>query len=495
MNELAAKFETYTKIADAISKAVELFPANRFSSSSALWKELFASRKKSLGFDNLLNLLNTGNDLTKGIANKVPENQIDIYRRYYEDHFTSGAIASMPMGVSGNPTPFFVHGIPVSLPLVQNYVRTQRISAFLSERRMKKTGLKVLEIGAGFGGMASLLISGGVVGSYTVVDLPENLAQSAFFLTSANPDFHQNFCGPQLDISGKALNFIIPQQIDLLDGKQFDLVINCDSLGEMPSTVAQSYVELILNLLVPDGIFYSKNGHMRSTGTVPRVSAYGYDKFDILSLYPTPLPSMVFDDHSHELFLGRKTGNQSVDWKSVDTICDLFKFGLSAELKPLCTRIAAGAPADADIQFLAACEAAFSGVKPGDQTFGDPDLDGAFGYVSALAQFANDGNAVAAGLLDNYAGAGKSAVAEAQARIMLSETSAGRSLNGPYANGVKTEFLIETIQQPIRTSRLQRGLYLRLRKDLINARLKRVHQYEYSPLIRFKNRLRKMLGR
>lgn len=494
MNELASRLETYVQITNAISKAVDSYPANRFSSSSSLWKELFASRKKSLSFDNLLNLLNTNNDLTKGIANKVSENQIDIYRRYYEGHFTTEQIAEMPMGLTGNPTPFLVHGIPVSLPLLQNYVRTTRISAFLTKMGTKARGLKVLEIGAGFGGMANLLIAEGMVETYTIVDLPENLAQSAFFLTAANPEYTTSFCGPLVEGAVKSLNFIIPQQIEYLAGKSYDLVINCDSLGEMPATVAQSYVELISGLLAPEGVFYSKNGHMRSVGTVPRVSAYGYDKFEILSLHPTPLPSMVFDDHSHELFLGRKSSSRQIDWQAVDLVADLFKFGLSAELIPLCGRLVDGNLTEADLKFFAICRNYFSGQSKVAETCDDRDLDNTANYVLGMKQFSAGKSEASKSLLETYIKSAKSAVAEAQARIALSGVSSGVSLQAPYSNGINTEFLIETVQQPIRTSRLQRALYLQLRKELVSSRFKRVHQSEHSKLIRFKNQVKRIIG-
>lgn len=131
----------------------------------------------------------------------------------------------------------------------------------------------VLEIGAGYGGLAHHLsdILGNV--TYVIVDLPETLLFSASYLSLHNPDKRiyvysdSNFAEFVRSGDFNSYDFVlIPNyRLDELRHLQFDLAINIASLQEMRPDQVNTYLGFIAETC--RGVFYSWNqdSHPKNT--------------------------------------------------------------------------------------------------------------------------------------------------------------------------------------------------------------------------------------
>jgi putative sugar O-methyltransferase len=133
--------------------------------------------------------------------------------------------------------------------------------------------LRVLEIGAGFGQAARMLIERLDVTTYAVCDLPENLFLSAFYLQALFRERRSTFGG-----GDGGLVFVTPPDAERLAGP-FDLVLNSFSFQEMTRASVNRYFSLARRLLVPDGVLYSLNAHGKDEVRWP--SDYPTDGFHL----------------------------------------------------------------------------------------------------------------------------------------------------------------------------------------------------------------------
>jgi len=117
-----------------------------------------------------------------------------------------------------------------------------------------KSGSRILEIGAGYGGLA-YYIQRAVPGvRYTVLDIPESLVYSAVYLSVLNPDAGTRFLP----------NYEFPKLVQ--DNEQFDLVINTLSMTEMSEQQVRAYCEGIKTLIGSSGVFFEQNQDGRTVG-------------------------------------------------------------------------------------------------------------------------------------------------------------------------------------------------------------------------------------
>jgi putative sugar O-methyltransferase len=103
-----------------------------------------------------------------------------------------------------------------------------------------------MEIGAGTGELARILLEMGVAQKYIIVDIPPALAVSQCLMTAAfNSKNIAGFSGQRMDIedfhSRKCL-FLLPSQTHLIE--KADAGINTGSFQEMPRMVVSGYVSL-----------------------------------------------------------------------------------------------------------------------------------------------------------------------------------------------------------------------------------------------------------
>ena len=137
----------------------------------------------------------------------------------------------------GSPPTIRFEGFDVSL----DYLLGLEEFAFCSDVLIKSD--RVCEIGAGFGRTCHTLLSLTNIDNYTIIDLPEVLALSKAYLSQALDE--EEF---------KKITFLCADSCKSIEN--FDLVINIDSLQEMPNEVGTAYLELIADKAQ---YFFTKN--------------------------------------------------------------------------------------------------------------------------------------------------------------------------------------------------------------------------------------------
>jgi len=166
------------------------------------------------------------------------------------------------IGFPCNNSQVISHDILRFQRIINTLYRYGIISSIANARMQRKA---VLEIGAGYGGLAHHLskILGNV--TYIIVDLPETLLFSASYLSLLNPDkriyvygctdFAESVCSDAIT----SFDFVlIPNyKIDELRHLRFDLVINVASLQEMRTDQVNMYLDFIAQTC--RGVFYSWN--------------------------------------------------------------------------------------------------------------------------------------------------------------------------------------------------------------------------------------------
>jgi hypothetical protein len=134
------------------------------------------------------------------------------------------------------------------------------------DRKMENCGeIRVLEIGGGWGALASWFKKTYPRMKYTILDLPECLIYSSLYLTLTQSDvpFTLNELSPK-----NGFGFIPNYAAFELEG-EFDLIINTLSMSEMSTYQVERYCELISKKWLTDnGIFFEQNYDGRGSGLI-----------------------------------------------------------------------------------------------------------------------------------------------------------------------------------------------------------------------------------
>ncbi|HVO65650.1 MAG TPA: putative sugar O-methyltransferase [Syntrophales bacterium] len=140
----------------------------------------------------------------------------------------------------GKPFSITYRGEPVCLDYLQAVYELSFVAEHLS-----LDGMKILEIGAGYGRTCHAFLSNHDISDYVIIDLPNCLKLSSSYLQKV---LEKN----QFD----KVRFVPIDDLDVLQSDTFDLCINIDSFAEMePGTVA--YYLNIINMTCRT--FYVKN--------------------------------------------------------------------------------------------------------------------------------------------------------------------------------------------------------------------------------------------
>lgn len=204
----------------------------------------------------------------------------DNYQTYYFEKGVESFRAAWEELIEGIPWDYVLYepqggiGFPCSNGKIVSHdiLRFQRvvntlyrhgiISSIVNANMKRKV---VLEIGAGYGGLAHHLSN--ILGNatYIIVDLPETLLFSASYLSLLNPDKRISINGctdfaesVRSDVTTSSDFVLIPNyKVDELRHLRFDLVINVASLQEMRSDQVNMYLDFIAKTC--RGVFYSWN--------------------------------------------------------------------------------------------------------------------------------------------------------------------------------------------------------------------------------------------
>lgn len=145
-----------------------------------------------------------------------------------------------------------VDGKPVSLDFLQS------IEEFYSVREAlgfdKDASVVLCEIGAGYGRLAHVTLSALPNATYVVVDLPESLIVSQYYLKSLYPRAKVALYPESAEVlasgtlASHRLVFLLPDQMRLLPRGSVDGVLNVYSFMEMRREQVERYFDLIENL-------------------------------------------------------------------------------------------------------------------------------------------------------------------------------------------------------------------------------------------------------
>lgn len=130
----------------------------------------------------------------------------------------------------------------------------------------------ILEIGAGFGGLAYHLKGLVPRGRFVLVDLPESLLFSAIYLMTLFPDQRNVLVtSPETiarDLGEPGFTFVPNHFCHRLpdSGMRVDLAINTLSMSEMLEGQVRAYCALIRECLAPGGVFFEQNQDNRHLG-------------------------------------------------------------------------------------------------------------------------------------------------------------------------------------------------------------------------------------
>lgn len=183
----------------------------------------------------------------------------------------------------GNPYGFYIDG-----KFFRAGVDYQHYYAVMIDRLTRsKQHRTVLELGGGFGGLGHFLIRDNPDMTYIDVDLPENMALTAFYLLSAFPDKKVALFG-EVDLKTADLSqydiVVLPNfAIAELKDNTVDLAFNSYSLAEMSLETVANYISQF-NRITRKFIYHVN--HTR----IPPVRAddfpIDYNKFELITRAP-----------------------------------------------------------------------------------------------------------------------------------------------------------------------------------------------------------------
>ena len=266
----------------------------------------------------------------------------------------------------GNPFVFSKNTILSSSAGINNAVSAYWALSSLNFRTTSNLG-NVLEIGAGYGGVAELILRNKKPKKYVICDLPHNLYLTAFFLSANHPNYQVCF-SPQIQALESHDNQIIlctPEDIVKIN-LEYDFIINTYSFQEMRKEDISLYFDYISNNISNKGIFYFLNTFGGSGAKTPL--DYPFQKFDILSWGPAKAPQANFflkRQHA-ECIMTKKSTDQ--DFKYFDMVSYpihlLFFAGLGDQLTELCSKLFNHTIDENDLHYFKTVEKLLSDKSP-----------------------------------------------------------------------------------------------------------------------------------
>jgi putative sugar O-methyltransferase len=244
----------------------------------------------------------------------------------------------------GHPYQYFWNEILSSSAGLNNCTNAWRILSCLEETNA--LGAKcILEIGAGYGGVADILIRVLSPNVFVVCDLPENLYLSLFYLSVNHPQYdvclvHNVKPKP---FTRKTLVFCTPEGIDHVK-EPYELIVNTHSFQEMKLDEIRRYFKYICENMRNNALFYFLN-HFGAAGA-KKPSDYPLDMFKIASWrpFPVPQPRFLHRKQAVEVLLRKQNERQwPTGFQKISETLGLLLFaGVNDNLLPICRRLVEG---------------------------------------------------------------------------------------------------------------------------------------------------------
>jgi putative sugar O-methyltransferase len=158
---------------------------------------------------------------------------------YAENHDSTGTLKLAEPQVGG-PLPIYWKGRQISQDLANSALELSSISRALAGH----SPTHILEIGAGYGRTAFVLLNLFPEATYTIVDIEPALTISKWYLCSLFPK--------------ERLNFIAADNIDQIAVNSISLAVSISSLQEMRSDQIELYIALTDRVICKGGVIYLK---------------------------------------------------------------------------------------------------------------------------------------------------------------------------------------------------------------------------------------------
>ena len=469
---------------------------NVFSKKATLWKSILEPRKslKKINESTLQSFLDPSTHLSSGTSDWKREIDNNLISYFIEKIPHSYLNNSLKVPTTGNPIMFPVlDSLELCTPYAWNLMT---FSCFMNMYKPLHKGNKidVVEIGAGYGCAALMWINSGLVNSYTIVDLEENLINSAFYLGDNTGWDNINLIEkPFENLKENSVNLLTPGNINNLKGHLFDLAINSDSLGEMPLDTCQAYVNWVLINIKENGYFLTKNGHRRCKDGIQRLDEYGYEAFHLADITPPLYSSSGFDDFSHNLLLQKSS--ETIDSKKLsylDILSNLYALGLGKDLVSISDKLKNNLLSDDDIHFLEVSNLIMRDEYIEDKVHSN-EIEYSFMIDYLLAYKACiDSKKIEKDLFMNYLDNGTSDIARFYSYLFMSyhriiqidddllnnESSAGvRFFMSELISFEKSNFFVKKIKYLIRLDNLRKKIYpYKSYKPSLLVRLKNIYK-------------------
>ena len=336
-------FELKKSLNGILKKISTSNQSNKVASNvSPIWLEAFSSRLNFPSLDDLIAFRRNG--ATYGVGDPIycDTNLLDEHCRKNSlllrgdgiDNDFLGRLSESAIGaprVSGN----HLYNFEASPNYLKNLRNAYRIYKCLSPIFGDKQ-ISICEIGAGYGMLATMLYRLFKVKNYVVIDLPQNLYLSAYYLGTNFPDKSIGFIQEDLRLPKDLndLNFSLADNVDKI-GCKFDLIINIDSFGEMPAETACYYVNWAKDHLIEGGILHTDNRIRVPDNKGPQdFGGLGYlSSFQFFHVDGARTQAEIFNQPHHILFLQKELGaiSEDVFWNS---IAFLYGAGLADSINP-----------------------------------------------------------------------------------------------------------------------------------------------------------------
>jgi putative sugar O-methyltransferase len=211
--------------------------------------------------------------------------------------------------VVGTPVVYNYNGLNLNLDELYNIYHSWQLTRIGSQLELPLDN--VIEIGGGYGCLASKLKRVHTGLKWTSIDLPETQLSQIYYLFTLFPDATFSFGGS----TPHAADFtFIPSHLAKDTAlRDTDLVINCRSFMEMNPDVISNYFKQIQSPddgLEPGALFYCVNAYSKGVvGSDIRIKEYPFDdRWDLLLSQPAWIQT-----HLHETLLKRTTLPQTLN--------------------------------------------------------------------------------------------------------------------------------------------------------------------------------------
>jgi putative sugar O-methyltransferase len=148
-------------------------------------------------------------------------------------------VVGLPEPELGQPLPVFRRGRLISQDLANSALEVGAMYRALGGDEPRS----IVEIGAGYGRTAYVLLRLFPEASYTIVDIPPAVTLSRWYLTRLFPE--------------RQLRFLLPQEAGQIEPGSMDLALSVSSLQEMTRQQIEGYISLI-DRVASGGVVYLK---------------------------------------------------------------------------------------------------------------------------------------------------------------------------------------------------------------------------------------------